>query len=523
MEQLVVLLVDDDAAVRRALVRLLGTDDRVRTLQASAAVEALRTLERERVDVVISDEVMPEINGVRLFEMIRSRWPATRRVLYTGHPDADVVMNAINRGGVDKALAKGIHAAQLRAELGELIEDCLARRLGRPSEPPRLLLEGEDGVDARPTVMLVSDDPATATDLRMTLEQATFFVRTSDRASAVALHASTRADVIVLDLSGRSDEAHFMQSIRAVDLDCPVVVTAAHDAIDRAHEAMRYGAYRYLLHPFASEALVLMARQAATLHRMAKLRREVGAGQSGAWALGDRAALEVGFRRAIEQLYMLYQPIVSWSQRRVIGYEALVRSREQALPHPGALFDAAARLDRTDELGRAIRRIAPTPYHQNDQVGWLFLNVSVAELGGEELFEPHLASMAHRIVLEVTERAALDTLGGIETKIAALRGLGYRIAIDDLGAGYAGLSSFAVLEPDIVKLDMTLIRNIHRAPVKQRLVAGMRAACEDLGVTLIAEGVETVEERDALLATGCDGYQGYLFARPAPAFVEPTW
>jgi EAL domain-containing protein (putative c-di-GMP-specific phosphodiesterase class I) len=104
-----------------------------------------------------------------------------------------------------------------------------------------------------------------------------------------------------------------------------------------------------------------------------------------------------------------------------------------------------------------------------------------------------------------------------------LRAVGFRIAIDDLGAGYAGLTSFALLEPEIVKIDMTLTRGIDQSPVKQKLVRSMSTLCREMGMTIVTEGVETRDERDTLLAIGCDLLQGYLFARPAKGFPKPAW
>src|SRR5690606_12087135 len=101
---------------------------------------------------------------------------------------------------------------------------------------------------------------------------------------------------------------------------------------------------------------------------------------------------------------------------------------------------------------------------------------------------------AGRIVLEVTERASLDRLDNLRDRVARLRALGYRIAVDDLGAGYAGLSAFANLEPDVVKIDMSLVRDIENARTKQRLVRSLADVCGELGMKVVAEGVETAAE-----------------------------
>jgi EAL domain-containing protein (putative c-di-GMP-specific phosphodiesterase class I) len=99
-----------------------------------------------------------------------------------------------------------------------------------------------------------------------------------------------------------------------------------------------------------------------------------------------------------------------------------------------------------------------------------------------------------------------------------LRRLGYRIAVDDLGAGYAALGALATLEPDIVKLDMSLIRDLDRHDKKRRIVAAIASLCRELGGRVVAEGVETVAEKQACIDVGIELIQGYLYARPARGF-----
>ena len=134
-----------------------------------------------------------------------------------------------------------------------------------------------------------------------------------------------------------------------------------------------------------------------------------------------------------------------------------------------------------------------------------------------------MTALAPRVVLEFTERTALEPGPEVASIVAQLRELGYAIAVDDLGAGYAGLTSFAALEPDIVKIDMNLIRGIHDSSIKRRLVRSIVELCADLGVLVVAEGIETREERDACVRLGCDLLQGFAIARPGPAFPAVTW
>ena len=207
---------------------------------------------------------------------------------------------------------------------------------------------------------------------------------------------------------------------------------------------------------------------------------------------------------------------VSWSKRNTFAHEALVRNEEPTLRSPPDLFEAAERLGRLEELGRTVRdRVAQT-LDLHPVSGLLFINLHAMELADDRLIasDAPLSRHAERVVLEVTERAPLEQIRDATSRVAQLRSLGYRIAVDDLGAGYAGLTSFAHLEPDVVKVDMSLIRGIDLSPMKQKLLGSIVGLCRDLGIEIIAEGVETPAERDALVRVGGDLCQGYLFARP---------
>jgi EAL domain-containing protein (putative c-di-GMP-specific phosphodiesterase class I) len=127
------------------------------------------------------------------------------------------------------------------------------------------------------------------------------------------------------------------------------------------------------------------------------------------------------------------------------------------------------------------------------------------------------------VVLEITERASLEKVKDVRAKIAELRRMGFRIAIDDLGAGYAGLTSFATLEPEFVKLDMSLVRDIDHNHTKATVVRSMVSVCKELSMMVVAEGVETPQECDLLVALGCDFLQGYLLAKPGRAFPNFVW
>jgi EAL domain-containing protein (putative c-di-GMP-specific phosphodiesterase class I) len=207
------------------------------------------------------------------------------------------------------------------------------------------------------------------------------------------------------------------------------------------------------------------------------------------------------------------------------GYEALVRTTEPTLPHPGAIIDAAERLGKLKVLGHAIREAAARGFRNAPEDAVLFVNLHPHDLNDDAILHPDaaLTKLAHRVVLEITERAAVADGQDVRDRVAALRAIGYRIAIDDLGAGYAGLTAFAQLEPEVVKLDMSLVRDVHQQGTKRKLIRSMTELCHDMGRMVVAEGIESAEERDALAKLGCELMQGYLFARPGEAFPAVNW
>jgi EAL domain-containing protein (putative c-di-GMP-specific phosphodiesterase class I) len=334
-------------------------------------------------------------------------------------------------------------------------------------------------------------------------------------------------DAIVSDIDmPKMNGIQLLQTVRQRDADVPVILMTGNPDLETAVQAIAHGALQYLIKPVNTEELRKAVGRAVGLNRMAKLKRvALTLVSDGGLGATDRLALEASFERALDTMWMAYQPIVRVADRSLFGYEALLRSEEKALPHPGAILDAAERLGRLDDLGRKIRAAACTPIPQAPAASVFFVNLHARDLMDDALVSPEspLSALAKRVVLEITERASLADVKDVRTKIAELRKMGFRIAIDDLGAGYAGLTSFATLEPEFVKLDMSLVRDIDRSHTKQKLVRSMSAVCKELGMLVVAEGVETVAERDLLVTLGCDFLQGYLLAKPGRPFPPANW
>jgi len=231
--------------------------------------------------------------------------------------------------------------------------------------------------------------------------------------------------------------------------------------------------------------------------------------------------LEGKLDRCLATLRLHFQPIVHAETRARFGYEALLRSEDKSLPHPGAILDAAERLERLAALGRGVRAqaarvIATSPAER----GLVFINLHLHDLFDKQLLSPFapLSKVASRVVLEITERTSLEGQLDLRYRVAELRELGYHIAIDDLGGGHARMGTFTPLDTDFVKLDMSLVRDVDKHQMKQRLIRSVTQLCREQGTQVIGEGVETEAEAEVLVDLGCDLLQGYFFARPAADF-----
>lgn len=377
-------------------------------------------------------------------------------------------------------------------------------------------------------VLLIDDEQPVLRAYGRVLRQAGFSVELLADASRVeSAMREHDFDVVVSDIAlVGMDGFDVLRTVHERDPDLPVVLMTAGGELGNAVKAVEHGALRYLLKPVAANVLHQTAEDAVRLRRVAKLKRRALELYGRAVQSETKATeLAVRFDRALERIYMVYQPIVRVTDRTVFAYEALVRTGEESLRRPDELFSAAEQLGRVHEIGRVIRaRVAEDVGDAPDGVN-IFVNLHPRDLEDDELLSPDapLSRLASRVVLEVTERASLDRVADLRPRLSALRELGFWLALDDLGAGYAGLTSFAQLEPEVVKLDMSLTRDVDREPTKRKLIQMMAALCKELDVVVIGEGVENEAERETLRELGCELQQGYFFAKPARPFPEVGW
>ncbi len=412
---------------------------------------------------------------------------------------------------------------------------CPEEDLERYREHYRRLLEQPRVLESKnvarapdsPCLLIADDEEVVLRAMRRIFRDMDFEIITAkDGKQAVELFRQRRPDAVLTDINMPGlNGLDLLKAIKADDVDVPVIVTTGAPSMDTAIAALEFGAFRYIQKPVDPAEVRNAMVSAVRMARLAKYRREAAQHVAAATTEDNELEeLDQRLTRAVELLFAHYQPIVVWPEREIFAYEALVRTKEPSIPHPGVLFDAAETLQRVQDVGRQMRLVAPEPF-KDGGTPLLFINLHPSDLLDEDLFDPStpLGCIASKVVLEITERASLSGIGELRERIDRLRALGFRIAVDDLGAGYAGLSAFVALQPDVVKLDMSLVRDIHESPTKQRLVQSVVDACGDLEMQVIAEGVETAGELLALEKIGCRLFQGYYFARPGLPFPEPVW
>ncbi len=213
-------------------------------------------------------------------------------------------------------------------------------------------------------------------------------------------------------------------------------------------------------------------------------------------------------------VYVDYHPIVVTETREIFGYEALARGVMRSLRSPEVMFDVAAEADLVWELSRLCRARAiegmDTRLRPNEL---LFLNVDPHDFS-DPAFNEDEVKQPERVVIEITERTAIKDYPKFRERLMIFRERGFRFAVDDAGSGYAGLGSIANLEPDFIKLDISLINAIDTNFIKQNLVQTMVRFANDHGAKVIAEGVERSEEFEAVKALGVHLVQGFFLHRP---------
>ncbi|MEM7744490.1 MAG: EAL domain-containing protein [Pseudomonadota bacterium] len=215
---------------------------------------------------------------------------------------------------------------------------------------------------------------------------------------------------------------------------------------------------------------------------------------------------------------MAYQPIVDLRSRAIFAHEALVRGPEgegaasvlaQVTEKNRYRFDQACRIKAIETAaGLGLKEAISINFMPN--AVYEPRNCIQATLWAADKYD----IAPEQIIFEITEGEEITDLDHLKRIVTEYKHQGFRTAIDDFGAGYSGLSLLADLQPDLIKLDMRLIRHIDTDSVRQKILSGMLSVANSLGIVVVAEGIETEGEREALSGLGIELMQGFLFGRP---------
>jgi EAL domain-containing protein (putative c-di-GMP-specific phosphodiesterase class I) len=222
--------------------------------------------------------------------------------------------------------------------------------------------------------------------------------------------------------------------------------------------------------------------------------------------------IELGF-----DFEFAFQPIVDISNKTIFAHEALVRG-----PNGEGALTVLNQVTNNYKFDQACRVKAVKTASEINLEGYLSINfmpnaVYKPELCIQTTFEAakKYEFDTKKIIFEFTEQELMEDVKHISNIMRAYNEMGFKTALDDFGAGYAGLNFIADCEVDIIKIDMGLIRDIDKCKSRQAIVKAVTRMCEDLNIKIIAEGIETMSERNVLASYGITLFQGYLFCKPS--------
>lgn len=365
-------------------------------------------------------------------------------------------------------------------------------------------------------ILVIDDEPVIRRGVARALSARGYeIVEAGSGAEGLALAQTCAPDVALVDfhMPQGLDGLQVLHALAEQVPSCARVLMTAHwpdpELWIRAVNDGRI--HRSLPKPFQTSALLEAVERAlrdiAPLAGALREERAIAEARA-AWAEArDGACLRVAF-----------QPIVSAAEpTRALAVECLLRSTHPRLRTPLDVLGAVERAGEVLPFCEVVHREIAAQLPRLSPDLRVFVNVHPLLLGVDDPL-PWMAPLlpwASRVVLEVTERAALPEQGIWERNARLLRAQGFEFAVDDLGSGYNGLLVLADLQPAFIKIDMGIVRHIHAHPRKQRLVELVVRFANASSDSVIAEGIETAEEAEVLQRAGVHLFQGYLYGRPS--------
>ncbi len=258
----------------------------------------------------------------------------------------------------------------------------------------------------------------------------------------------------------------------------------------------------------------LNSRDLDVMRAFARLSAETINGKLSLTARHEDLARQIGAVMEDRAFAIAYQPIIDSETRRPKGFEALCRFKGEPYRSPDKWFGDASEVGLGIELEICVIEQALEGLNTLPADVYISFNASPQTVISGQLLDVFAGWPSERIVLELTEHEEVEDYDALIKQIDLLRYMGIRVAIDDAGAGYAGLQQIVRLRPDIIKLDMSLTSNVDKDVVRRALASALKQFARDTGALIVAEGVETEAELAALLDLEVELVQGYLLGKP---------
>lgn len=377
--------------------------------------------------------------------------------------------------------------------------------------------------------VLIADDEAEVRDALADLIGSqgglTIVGTAGDADEAARIAATTNPDVALVDVKMPGGGARAARDILEMSPRTRVLALSAYEDRATVLRMLAAGAVGYLVKGTPPEEIVRAIGRAVrgqtsvssevmagVVHELtSQLRREEVRAQEH----DDRSAR---VRRAIagEDLSLVYQPIFRLPSREAVGFEALARFAGEPVRPPDVWFREAAEVGLGLELEIVATRMALEDLSRLPADAYLSLNLSHRAATSPRLLDELEGAPLRRVVVEITEHEQVEDYDELAAALEGLRGRGARIAIDDAGAGFASLRHTLRLDPDAIKLDISLTRGIDGDRGKRALARALISFAEEMRIEIVAEGIETEAELETLLALGARYGQGFFLARPAP-------
>lgn len=344
----------------------------------------------------------------------------------------------------------------------------------------------------------------------------------ADADEAVELARERTPDVALVDLRMPGGGQATAYRIGRTSPDTKVVVLSVSAEADDVLLMLRAGAVGYVTKDMSADRIL------RAIHRSVDGHASISVGSLGevterlaeflATGGRDEPAVAGRIRRALAEnaLYVVFQPIVDLEGGDVVGLEALARFRVRPRRPPDTWFADAASVGLRCELELAAISHALAELDRLPLETSLWINVSPETLQSPALGEALADVPAGRVVLEMTEQSPVEDYDELRASLRPLRARGIALAIDDVGTGFSSLGHIVCLGPDHVKLDRTLVAGVDRDPTRKALIAGLVSFVDEVGIGLVAEGVETDAELRTLRSLGVHRAQGFCLGRPGP-------